>query len=153
MKNFPETKNFIDDYGNNALNIAAFDAGCGDAETIKFLIKKGGFKVTDANFKGRNCFLQAARSGSINALKYLHKNYPELKNSLDNEGNSALDLAMRKPIADNHYRPYDESIDFLKDIGITRKNRSYLKRKTLITDEDDRACAKSSKLTFDSMED
>ena len=68
-----------------------------DKNTVQYIVEFLKFhsilNVNETDHKGRNCFHLAAQGGKLETLKYLNSNFPELRNSRDNEGKTALDLA------------------------------------------------------------
>ena len=68
-----------------------------DKHTVQYILEFMKFhmilKINERDHKGRNCFLLAAQNGKLETLKYLNSNYPELRNTRDNDGKTALDLA------------------------------------------------------------
>merc|ERR1712154_353973 len=90
---FPDLKNVQDDNMDNALILAA---ASGNIASIKYLLNDLKFDVDFKGDKGRNCYLVAAWWGKLKTFEYLHRKYPHLRESLDNDGKTALDLAKER---------------------------------------------------------
>ena len=77
-----------DEYGHNALTLAS----CyGSKETVEVLIKEFNADIHEVGYKGQNCFIQAARAGKIDTMRFLHKIDENLCKVKDNDGKTAFD--------------------------------------------------------------
>ena len=90
---FPTLKYGKDDATNTALLLAV---RFGDIGTVQFLIERLDMDESETGYKGYNSFLYAAKEGKVEILQYLNYEFPTLKNSRDEYGNSALEIARRK---------------------------------------------------------
>ena len=59
-----------------------------------------GTAIPNQYYNGQTCFLEAARFGKLEILKYLNSNYPHLKYGRDEDGKTALDLAREENWSD-----------------------------------------------------
>ena len=81
------------DKGENALTLASQFT---DLETVKFLVEDSDMKMSVKEFgksEESNSFIRAAFNGNIDILEYLNDQDPELKKSVDSNGDTALIMA------------------------------------------------------------
>ena len=89
---YSKLKNSKDNDNDTALTLAVQFA---ELETVQFLVEKIELDINEIDLRGRNCFLIAAERGKIKIMRYLNFRNSELKNSKDNDYETALTLAVR----------------------------------------------------------
>ena len=81
----------IDENSNNGLHLASLESRM---DTVVYLIDNLEMDPAVKGQHGRNTFLLACYAGNIKIVKYLAERYPQLINSVDENNNNGLHLAV-----------------------------------------------------------